>query len=315
MQVLDAMQRPSTFLMVVSMAAMSRFFFQHIMLWVEKGASLHFLSVHSHVTRWMQQLAAAQVDVGGTLPEVFKVCVPEQPYSTTAATAIAAGLADNMASYLYEESAFLFKVLQTLCVSLRPRTCAPSNLCTLHLRNITHRTCAPHTFTPCIFAPSLITPSLIAPSHLCTSHFTLHLASSHLAPSQVPLLFASLGDPQPKQRQHQAAVVLKLLDLTEADRPEHWDAFGFLTTHLSDVQHLATTGILTSALHQQLQHVFAALPISNAFCETCLKSLDSVGAPNMAEDLMQVCLCKDRQPAVKTSLPSFSSFSCATCPS
>jgi hypothetical protein len=87
-------------------------------------------------------------------------------------------------------------------------------------------------------------------------------------------------------RQQQATEFMQLLQQPQAIRPRYWAAHGFLTQHKQHMAALAATGDVSPQLQSALNTTFAALPCTNAFAETCLKALNSVGTPSMSEALL-----------------------------
>jgi len=79
---------------------------------------------------------------------------------------------------------------------------------------------------------------------------------------------------------------MQLLQQLQAERPKYWAAHGFLTQHKHHVAALAATGDISTQLQGVLNTTCAALTCTNAFAETCLKALNSVGTPSMSKVLL-----------------------------
>lgn len=86
-----------------------------------------------------------------------------------------------------------------------------------------------------------------------------------------PLAFAQFADPDQSVRTGAAAYWAGVAEGSMDGRPKGWDDHGILTTHLSAVRQLASTGICPPNLEQQLCVLLLHIPVTNATCETALE--------------------------------------------
>lgn len=99
---------------------------------------------------------------------------------------------------------------------------------------------------------------------------------------QPPYCFAAMANPDITLAQAAAVSILEEFDgLDPTEREEAgWGAFRILPVFEEEVRLLAE-GTRTSSLHKRLTAIYAAVPVTNASCETALKMLSLVGVSKM----------------------------------